>query len=483
MKKILLINPGHYHDDEHEVYKKKTYRQVHRDAPPVSLLYIASYLDKHGFSVEIIDTHIEENYTALISQKIKSNDYVCVGMTVIIGKFLKNAREITELVRSINPDLPIIWGGIMASIEPEACLNEYKPDYIVRFEGEETFLELALALENQLSVENIKGISYIKQNKVVNNPPRIPKLILDDYPIPKWELFGKNFNKEQVPYYFLIMSSKGCPFNCKFCYKHSIDEYFRSTVPPWRFRTAPHVIAEIEYIHQKTGATVFTFGDDNFLVNKQRAIEIFDYFRKNNFYLEECIGHLNCLDDELIEAMAGIVQTFIFSVETASPRLQKYVDKRLDLASVPDKVQKLHNKGIVSNTSFIIGLPTETDEDLRDNIEMMFKIKQASPFARGDAYFFLPLPKTQLYDAVEDTYKVKLPKSISEWEEASTSIKRVDDPIGKKFRPWISNERFKFLVHYGIVFNEIFKTNNYKVDESLFQIISTSPGIKEMFRG
>lgn len=483
MSKILLINPGHYDPGVHETYKKKAYRQIHRDPPPISLLYVASHLQKNGFEVEIFDTHIEENYRELIAEKIKINDYLCVGLTIIIGRFLKNAREITELIRSIEPGLPVVWGGVMASIMPEECLKEYKPDYIVRYEGEQTFLELARALEKKIDVGAINGLSYIRRSEVVNNPPRMPKLVLDDYLIPDWELFGNNFNKEQVPYYFLIMSSRGCVFNCKFCFKHSMDECLRASVPPWRYRSAEHVIAEIEYIHKKTGATVFSFGDDNFLINKARVLRILDFFKKNNFYIEQCLGHLNCLDDELIDAMAGIVQTFVFNVETASLRLQKFIDKRIALESVPVKVQKLYNKGIAISTAFIIGLPTETDEDLRNNVEMMLRMKEINPFSRGDAYLFLPLPKTQLAADVEKLYNIKLPVAISEWEDANLWVKGVDDDMGKKFRPWISNERFKFLVNYGTVFNEIFKTNNIEADQNILRILDDSPVLKEIFRG
>jgi len=257
----------------------------------------------------------------------------------------------------------------------------------------------------------------------------------------------------------------------------------RSKISPWRCRSAQHIIKEVESIHQKTGTRVFTFGDDNFLINKKRALEIFDYFRRCGFYIEECIGHINCLNDELINAMAGIVQTFIFSVETASPRLQKYIDKRVDLLSVPAKAKKLYENGIVSNISFIIGLPTETNEDLRANIDFMLKLKEIGPFIRGNSYFFLPLPKTGLYDVVEKIYDVKLPINMVDLEDANFWVKDIEDPVGKKFRPWLSDEQFQFLVYYGLVFNDVFKTNNSKIDETTKEIFKINPKIREMFRG
>ena len=371
----------------------------------------------------------------------------------------------------------------MASILPEACLQEYNPDFIVRFEGEETILELAKAIKNKTNIEDIKGISYLKGNRVINNPARLPKRNLDEYPIPKWDLFRKYFNKEQLPYFYLIMSSKGCVFNCKFCYKHSVDEIIRNKIPPWRYRSAQHVIQEIDYIHQKTGSRVFSFGDDNFMVKQTRALEIFDYFKKNNLYIEECVGHINNLNDNLINAMAGIVQLFIFSTETASPRLQKFIDKKINLEDIPSKVQKLYNKGIACTTSFIVGLPTEKKEDLRKNVELMLKLKEIHPFIRGNIYLFLPLIKTELFDIVENMYNVKLPIDIVDLEEANFWVKNIHDPIGKKFRPWMGDEYFEFLVYYGNIFNDLFRTNNIGFSKTTEIILKKNPEITKIFEG
>lgn len=143
MRKVLLINPGH--EDRYEPYKHITFRTIHRDPPPIGVLSVGSYLFEHGYEIDIIDTHVEENYPELIRRKLKENDYLFAGMTVIIGKFLKNAKELTEIVRSEKPALPVVWGGICASVFHEEIMETYRPDFIVRYEGEEIALNLARA--------------------------------------------------------------------------------------------------------------------------------------------------------------------------------------------------------------------------------------------------------------------------------------------------------------------------------------------------
>jgi len=332
MGDILLINPGH--DGSHKLYEHKSHRKVHRDTPPLSILYVASYLVENGYDVDLVDTHIEEDYKDIIKGLIEKNKYIFVGISTIIGNFLKNGSKLTRFIRSLDPSIPVVWGGIMASILPETIMQEYSPDYIIRYDGEETALDLAKALEDDSGVAHIKGLSYSRNGMIVHNEPRLPKTDLDEYPIPKWNMLGEHFNREQIPYYFAIMSSRGCPFNCYFCYKHSVDEKIRKKTPPWRFRSAEHIIEEIDHIHEKTGGTVFNFIDDNFLIQKKRAFRILDHFRKNEFYVETCVGHVSLIDDDIIEAMGGIVQNLGFSIETASPKLQKFINKNIDLKSV-----------------------------------------------------------------------------------------------------------------------------------------------------
>jgi anaerobic magnesium-protoporphyrin IX monomethyl ester cyclase len=481
MKKILLINPGH--EAKADFNRHTSYREVHRDVPPLAVLYLASYLIEHNYDVHIIDTHIEDDYLGSIKEHLDHNDYLYIGISVIIGKFLKNANELTQFIKSLKPNLPIVWGGIMASNSPEEILTEYGTDYVARFDGEEIVLGLAKVLEKKKQIGSVNGLSYVKDGKIVHNKPNIPYQDLDKYPIAKWDILGKHFNKRQIPYYYSIMTSRGCIYNCSFCYKHSVDADIREEMPVWRFRSAEHIIKELSYIHKKTGTTVFTFGDDNFFVNKKRVIEVLEYCKKLGFYIEECIGHINNLDDNLIDAMGGVVQTFMFSVESASPRLQKFINKKVAVDKVAGKVEKLHKNGIVVKINFIVGLPTEKRQDLRTTAEFMMNIKSVSPFAKGIAYLYFPLPKTNLYREVEKIYSIKLPSRIRDYEDANFWVRSAEDFNSKKFRPWISDEDFSLLVLYAMVFNDVFDMCNLELKKETKKILENNSDIRELFKG
>jgi len=146
-------------------------------------------------------------------------------------------------------------------------------------------------------------------------------------------------------------------------------------------------------------------------------------------------------------------------------------------------VEKLYRKGINPTTSFLVGLPREEKKDLRANIELMFELKKIHPFMRGNIYFFLPLPKTKLLTIVEDLYSIRLFHDMKDYEDANFWVKNTEDPLGRKYRPWLSEDEFNFLVLYGYVFNDLFKTCNVRLNKETIKILTENSQIRDMFEG
>jgi hypothetical protein len=415
--KVLLINPGH--SGEH--YTHQSDKRIHRDPPPMSILSVGTELKRQGAKVDILDTHVETDWQKTLSSLLRRK-YDWIGLSVIIGQPMANAAEIQAFIRKEIRKPPLIkWGGIMPTVMPDAIKEAYGPDEVT--------------------------------------PGPCGELAAID-----WSLLGDKCNIQQQPYYQMIMSSRGCPFSCTFCYKHSIDH------PSVRYRSAEDVCAEMDWLYQNVGTTVFTFGDDNFLTRASRAIVILDHCRAKGYYVEECIGHINNLTEPLIAAMAGVVQTFIFSIETVSPYLQELLKKRVRLHEVKAKIEKLARVGIVCNISYMIGLPGETDSDLRLNWMYMGSLREAHPYLRGNCYIWLPLPKTVLTTYAEQKYGVSLDFPVRDYEHANFWL-RHDDPHGYHFRPYLTEERYHQLIGWGLRFNEAFKRPDgrrfYILDEVL----------------
>lgn len=411
---VLLVNPGHdgehfRHDAESNVASG---RRTHRDPPPLGVLSVGTALRASGVDVTILDTHVEEDWRDKLVKLLTERYFDWVGLSVLIGKFMANADEITQMVRKYSPRSQVVWGGVMCSVMGREIREEYGPDMVVG-----------------------GGIGRLGA--------------------PDWGMLRDRFNYEQTPYYHMIMTSVGCPYGCTFCYKHSISSKVQ-------YRSVESVCNEMDYIHHATGGRVFAIGDDNFLTNKSRALAILAHCREKGYYLEEVIGHINSLSDELIDAMAGIVQTFIFSVETVNPRLQKLIRKSVDLEAVPEKLAKLRSVGIVANVSFMVGLPEETEADRVANWQYMERLREIHPWIRGNCYLWFPLPGTPLTDYAERVYGKPFHFPVRDYENANFWMKDKDDPYGLHFRPHLSKTEYEELFDWGVKFNETFPRVPYK---------------------
>jgi radical SAM superfamily enzyme YgiQ (UPF0313 family) len=174
-KSVLLINPGQENQEKNKFHLVP--HKIHRDSPPVSILYVGGYLSSHGYDVIILDTHIEQDYKEIISSIIAKNNVLFVGVTVLIGDYLKNAIEISRFIKEINNSIPIVWGGVFPSGLPLPVLSESFVDIVVMHEGEETALELCQALESDSSLKDVKGIFFKKDGRTICNLPRMPQFI------------------------------------------------------------------------------------------------------------------------------------------------------------------------------------------------------------------------------------------------------------------------------------------------------------------
>lgn len=468
--KVLLVNPSS------KRYLHESIRTEIRYDPPLAALYLGSYLTEKGIAYDIVDTAFND----IDTEKIRNGEYGLVSFTVFIGEFLKKAKEISNIIKQLNSKVPIVFGGVMASIFPDALLKEYPVDFIIRYEGELTLYELVLYLDGKKKLQDIKGLSYVSENHVIHNPPRYLENDLDTFPVPKWEIFGEYSNEKQIPYYFSIMTSKGCPFKCSFCYNRQVENSILADSPTWRFRSADHVIAEIERIHALTNTRVYTIGDDNFLVNRERAIKILNYFKQKKFYIEQCQGHMNNFNnEEVIEAIGGIVQTAMYSIESASPKLLKLLNKNIQIEKAPQINHKLFQKGITTAHNFIVGLPTETDSDLKMNVQLMIELKKINPYVRAELNIFLALPFTPLESYIIQEMGFELPHDLNNFEQA-----RFDHfEHAKKFRPWLDDERYNFLNDYCNVFRDAFKINNMELSENSKRMLDENQKLKHIFIG
>ncbi len=385
---------------------------------PLSLAYLAAYLEKNKISVSILDSALE-GYNELydrrdgmityglskeeIKRRIKEINPNLVGVTFPFSCQAKNAFEVCRAVKEVNKDIKVVAGGIHASALPKDILQNQKDiDFVVIGEGEETLLELVENLKKQTqNFKHIKGIAYReKGGDVAINERREAINNIDQIPFPARHLLKiEDYIKINVPHgpytkkkrVGNIFTSRGCPGMCLYC---TSWKFFGRQ---FRARTVDSIFKEIDLLIQQYSIEELQFEDDNLTFDRERAKEIFK--RLKDYNLVWCVPNgvrIDTIDNEMFKLIkeSGCYQ-LTFGIESGNKRvLHKVIRKPIDLKKIKPIVNEAKRLGILVHLFFMIGLPTETKK------EMLETLKFAKYLNPDSASFSIatPLPGSDLYD-------------------------------------------------------------------------------------
>ncbi|MGI6249256.1 MAG: B12-binding domain-containing radical SAM protein [Acutalibacteraceae bacterium] len=377
---------------------KKYYKSV---TSPLGILAIATYLKTKGYNVKIIDACLRRfNYRDVIA------DYKpdVVGISLMSPKSITDAMKISEIARSCN--LPVIWGGALASLIPKIILEENMGDYVVIGEGEVTFDELLCCLRKGTEPEEVKGLAYKSGGEVrVNNDRAFADL--KDFPVLDWSLvnpsdyFQSMLMAEKMLY---LYSGKGCPGRCTFCFNRDYNKCV------YRKRPMEYCVEEIKRLVTVDGADGIHFADELWGRNKEEINDNCLKLRGSGVeFFWGCNLRIGICDSDDFRTMyeAGCRWIF-FGVESGSEVMQRKIKKGIRLDRVEETIKSCSAAGIVPITSFIVGFPGETREDIKKTVDLAEKI----PMAMYDFNFFFPLPGTEMAEELVEQGKLKYPKTL-----------------------------------------------------------------------
>jgi len=477
---VVLINPGH--DDEIPAGVARSFgaksRDIPREDPPISIINLGAFIRDKGFDVRILDTHVEPNYKDILRSLIREKP-LAIGLSVMLGKFTKNAISLTKFIKDTDPVIPVVWGGKLVHLAKDKILQDTDTDYIVIGDGEFPFLALLEALSKGGELDGIEGLGYKQNGRVIINGDCSVVKNLDDIYQSKdfgWDLVKEKINYRQVPYFINLYTSRGCRFNCSFCYLMDIKEMKPSL--RYRRRSAGNVIKEIKYLNDNFGINVFTFGDDDFLYDVEEIIPVLQYFRDNGLYIEHFWTNINNLTPETIGLLRGICQTVCYSIEAASPRLQKVLNKYIPIERVLKVNKLLRDAGINVVHNFLFGIPTEKDEDTKQNIDLMKEIKKINPYFRANCYILSPIPGTPIFE-----FGKSLAKTDIQWtlNDLGNYHFRYMYESASKFRPYLTAENNALYERITVLANELFTEINTPANESQRAEIKNSRRLSFIF--
>lgn len=369
---------------------------------PLGLLSIASFLNANGHSAKIYDRFLHPNDISMILEDFQPD---IIGISLITNRFIDDALEISAQVKKRN--LPVVWGGPLATEIPEEILKTNIVDFISLNEGEETWLDILNNLSKGFPLYNIKGLAYLQDNKMIKTDDR-DFIELEKLPPIDWSLI--NVEKYFQPYYqskkmLYMYSSKGCIGNCSFCYNAQFHH------SKHRKRPYEHLFSEIKYLNDNYGMDGINFADDLMFCNKKQTINFCNELLEKNLPVfwggNLRVGIINDLSDFELMHRAGC-RWLLIGVETGSPRIQHTISKNIPFDKIIKTFDLCSQAGIISIAPFMIGLPGETPEDLKMTVDLAKKLK-ATVCAFN---FFTPIPGTAMYNDLIKQNKYVAPSSL-----------------------------------------------------------------------
>ena len=374
--------------------------------PPLGLMYIASYIkQKRHDEVQILDTRLYKEPLKQVYNAVLGFKPEIVGISTLTFE-AQAMYQIVHLIKQLTNAL-IVIGGPHPTSYPYEVMNNKDIDVAVIGEGELTFKDLLDALEMGNNLTTIDGIVYRDNDNIKINKPRAYIDNIDDLPFPSWDLaelkkYVNIYSTNGIRFrpYMVILTSRGCPFHCTYCH-NIMGKEFRS-------RSTENVLEELGILINTYHIYDFIFQDDipNFNKKRMKAIFMGIIERQWQIHLYFTNGmRTDMLDEDIIHLMkqAGTSEIAI-AVETASPRLQKMVKKNLDLEKVKRMINVCVDSGMFVIGLFMLGFPTETEEELKSTIDFACKSRL------HEALFFLvtPFGDTELYQQIKTMGRIPI---------------------------------------------------------------------------
>lgn len=434
MKKILLIQPPDPSGERilRDHMGRFGVKSFKFDLlPPLDLAYSASLLENNGFEVEILDCPAINLKRSKAVKKIskKNPDLILVntsGISESIDLDFANELKITTDAFSgvIGPYIDYYHRNVFSK----------KIDFVIRGEIEYTILELA----KKIPLKKIKGITFKKNDKIIKNPDRELIKNLDELPFPAYHLLPmKKYSYWYLPKmpFTTFQSSRGCSFGCIYC-PYSVD--FGGI---WRGRSVENALSELLLLKEKYKIKSILFRDQTFTFNMERAEKICDRIIEEDLDIKwRCETRVDRLSKNLMMKMKNAGCTGVhMGIESGDKNLSRTVAKiGLNLNKVKEVFLNACEIGLNTRAFFIIGLPGETKETVKETLKFAKEIK-------ANDYFFnsaTPFPGTKLHEIAKRKGWIK----DKNWESFAVdqAIMRNDNLTEDEIRHFVetANEEF-----------------------------------------
>jgi len=388
---------------------------------PLGVLYLGSYLKARGIEVGILDTRLQKKEDFLAALKNMIPETYLVGLSVM-SPYIKPALDITRLVKSMDPSVRTVWGGIHATLFPLPTLRNEAIDYVIVKEGEKGLFQLAQTKYRSISdLGGIPNLFFKKDGKISQNPSGEPETFsaigLPDYSLVNTEIYFNRIVLDGRPMRVAeVITARGCPHQCAFCVNVVI--YHRH----WYGETVSELEENLDLLIGKYNIKHVFFLDEDFFCNPARLKDFLPMIgRKNITWETSCrVDYLNdtYVNDRLLEDLRkkGCVK-LRFGVESGSLRILELLKKEITPAQSLEAVKKTFSHGMIPSVSFMMGVPGETIEDILMTMALIVKMFEVAPnLDLIGPQVFRPYPGGELFETAQKM-GLKVPEKLDDWSD------------------------------------------------------------------
>tara|TARA_Y100000294_G_C8543137_1_gene332031 strand:- start:52 stop:1575 length:1524 start_codon:yes stop_codon:yes gene_type:complete len=461
-KKILLIQP------RHGIWDGIFLRF------PESVLSVAATPHSKGYDVTILDLRALKDWKNDLKKYLQDGSPICVGITALTGPSLKDLIDSVEIIKNFNKTIPIIFGGVHATLLPEQSLEHDGIDVVMKGEGDFTFFEAIKVFEKHNLEEvlkknllkNVKGVYYYNKtnegNKLVFTGLAPMVMNLDELPDTPYELLDlSKYNAADLGngVSASFQTSRGCPFACTFCGNEVLQKRKMRTL------SVPKVVAKIKMLQNKYGYNSFVFVDDLTIAGRKHFLEFTSALKEIRPKISwtsvgiraNLISKLN--DDDMKLLWDSGCRALDIGIESGSERLLKWMNKADTKENMLRANRIMSKLPIITKYSFIVGFPTETDQEREETLNFYLQLQKDNPNMWPHFSVYLPIIGTKMYDHVKKYFKQ--PETLKDWINIA-----YHEGWFFKNKNWIENYKRRELSL--IMISSVFSNKNAKVKFTSF---------------
>lgn len=397
---------------------------------PTSSVPIITRILKSVVDLSLVDANADRLTVEETKDRIAEINPEIVLVTALSAEYYRAYHTVARIAKEINPNCTVVMGGVYPTVLAEDVIKDENVDYAMIGYAEERLDKIVTYIlqGNMEEIHKFEGLAYRIGNEEIVHPIStyigdIKEMVQPDYSLVdlnkyieaqdvRLASFNASTNKRNIP----ILTSYGCPNNCLFCATRTISG--RKTA----FRKPEDVLEEIDFLVKNYHINCLTFQDDCILTDRKRAEAIFQGIIDRNYNLELKVVTLAAwhLDEDILKLMkqAGMSRIGI-AIESGCDRvLHQIIRKPLKLEIIPPLVKLFRKYDILMTADFIIGIPGETWEEIRET----FRFAEECDLDLAMFHIATVLPKTDLYQLAKEQHL--LPDDFSFYSDVNFGFGR-----------------------------------------------------------